>query len=80
MPDQSNEADNRIWLELFELLLQTPEIRETVTFRRFLELIEILAHKLKTGEDASAERAEMVSLRRAIDIEMRSLHRRGTIQ
>jgi hypothetical protein len=70
MPDADDERD---FIKLFLRLLRNDTIRETVTFQRFLSLIEIMARKLEAGEDASDEGAEMRALRPAIEMEMRAL-------
>ena len=53
--------------------LQSPMLRESVTFQRFLFLIKVMARKLKSGEDTSAEGAEMRALNPAIKAEMKSM-------
>jgi hypothetical protein len=58
--------------------LRCPELEQSVTFQRFLALISMLHSRLEAGEDNTAEVAEMIALRPAIEAEMKAIFGQGT--
>jgi hypothetical protein len=68
-----SEAGDAQWALAHKQLrecFRCPEIKESVTFQHFLELLSVMARKLEAGESIQRETAQMVSLRSAIEAEM----------